>query len=172
MSIEHKSLLSFSESRWDSPAEGYSSITEQRNEQNARDRPPEEIPLPEPQVRGLELPQVSDQEQERRNVKLAQKKLLEEKMEKLVGQNKKVAGPQVFPSSTSTEYRKQKTKPFDFSNQQKKTTGANSVAIPPPNSVTEFGNKSEGPVARGQPFGAWQTIEKRYVIKYWKLTCT
>ena len=44
-------LVSFSESRWDSPPEGYSSIIEQRNEQNARDRPPEEIPLPEPQVR-------------------------------------------------------------------------------------------------------------------------
>ena len=167
-----KKYHSFSESRWDSPAEGYSSITEQRNEQNARDRPPEEIPLPEPEVRGLELPQVSEEEQERRKVKLAQKKIIEEKMEKLVGQNKKVAGPQAFPSSTSTEYRKQKTKPFDFSNQQKKTTGANSVAIPPPNSVTEFGNKTEGPVGRGQPFGAWQTIEKRYVIKYWKLTCT
>ena len=51
MSIEHKSLVSFSESRWDSPPEGFSSIIEQRNEQNARDRPPEEIPLPEPQVR-------------------------------------------------------------------------------------------------------------------------
>ena len=171
-------LVSISESRWDSPPEGYSSIIEQRNEQNARDRPPEEIPLPEPepQVRGLELPQISAEEQEQRNVKLAQKKLLEEKMEKLVGQNKKVAGPQAFPSSTTTEYRKQKALPFDFKNQQKKATfsdkreliwqkPANSVAIPPPNSVTQFGNKTEGPVARGQPFGAWQTIEKRYVVK-------
>ena len=120
-----------------------------------------------PQVRGLELPQISDEEQEQRNAKLLQKKLLEEKMEKLVGQNKFVQGPQAFPSSTTMEYRKQKALPL-----QKKTTGANSVAIPPPNSVSQFGNKSEGPVARGQPFGAWQTIEKRYVIKYWKLTCT
>ena len=112
MSIEHKSLVSFSESRWDSPPEGFSSIIEQRNEQNARDRPPEEIPLPEqPQVRGLELPQVSEEEQERRKVKLAQKKIIEEKMEKLVGQNKKVAGPQAFPSSTTMEYRKQKALP-------------------------------------------------------------
>ena len=82
-------------------------------------------------------------------------------MEKLVGQNKKVAGPQAFPSSTTMEYRKQQALPL-----KKKTTGANSVAIPPPNSVTQFGNKTEGPVARGQPFGAWQTIEKRYVVKY------
>ena len=154
-------LVSISESRWDSPPEGYSSIIEQRNEQNARDRPPEEIPLPEPQVRGLELPKVSDEEQEQRNVKLVQKKLLEEKMEKLVGQNKKVAGPQAFPSSTTMEYRKQQALPLQ---KQKKATGANSIAIPPPSSVTQFGNKIEGPVARGQPFGAWQTIEKRYIL--------
>jgi len=146
------------ESRWDAPPEGYSSIIEQRNEQNARDRPPEEIPLPEPQIRGLELPQVSAEEEEQRRVKLVQKKLLEEKMEKLVGQNKKVAGPQAFPSSTTMEYRKQQALPLQ---KQKKTTGANSVAIPPPSSVTQFGNKIEGPVAKGQPFGAWQTIEKR-----------
>ena len=81
-------------------------------------------------------------------------------MEKLVGQNKKVAGPQAFPSSTTAEYRKQKALPL-YKN--KMATGGNSVAIPPPNSVTEFGNKTEGPVGRGQPFGAWQTIEKRYV---------
>ena len=154
-------IVSISESRWDSPPEGYSSIIEQRNEQNARDRPPEEIPLPEqPQVRGLELPQVSDEEQEQRRIKLAQKKLLEEKMEKLVGQNKKVAGPQAFPSSTTTAYEQAVPK----YKQKTKATGANSVEIAPPNSVTQFGNKTEGPVARGQPFGAWQTIEKRYVL--------
>ena len=86
-------------------------------------------------------------------------------MEKLVGQNKKVAGPQAFPSSTTMEYRKQQALPLQ---KQKKTTGANSVAIPPPSSVTQFGNKIEGPVARGQPFGAWQTIEKRYILRSFK----
>ena len=62
-------------------------------------------------IRGLELPKVSDEEQEQRNAKLLQKKLLEEKMEKLVGQNKFVQGPQAFPSSTTMEYRKQKALP-------------------------------------------------------------
>lgn len=121
------------ESRWEAPAEGFLSYKEARDEQNASDQPQqfEEIPLP-----------VSAEVVEQRNAKSAQAKFIEQKLEE-----QKTLGPHHFPSSTSTEYKKSKKAKKDASNK--------GIEIPPPTSFA-----CEGPVAKGQPFGAWKTVER------------
>ena len=67
---------------------------------------------------------------------------IEQKLEE-----KKTAGPHSFPSSLSTEYKKSK--------KSKSSTSSTGIEIPPPKSFAP-----EGPVAKGEPFGAWKAVEK------------
>merc|ERR1712083_1071691 len=119
------------ESRWEAPAEGYLSIKEQRDEQNATD---------DAKFEDVAANEVSEQNK----AKSAQARFIEQQLEE-----KKTAGPHCFPSSLSREYK---------SSSKKSKNSNTGVEIPPPVNVTHFA--SEGPVIKGDPFCAWKAVER------------
>ena len=130
------------ESRWEAPAEGYLSIKEQRDEQNSSGQAELSYSLGD---------QISAELAEQRKAKDAQEMFIQQKVQ----ETKKKPGQMTFPSSTSTEY-------------PKKAKIKKKVEIAPPTNFSTV----QGPVARSEPFGAWKTVEQRYVYLFYQRQIT